>query len=182
LLLPQLLFLLYLLQQTLVQLRNCFVFQTSWFHHRRRCILKRSVHQPSASGSAVLLSVLITDDSLMKVVAESGEEVDEVAVLANIRPIIGAARDMRMTLKLCSLFCGNLNIAVTCSFLATILLLPRFTATPLPFDALLSTVYTSTSSFPVTSSTGTATTSTAVSCAFPSHYSYVYVCGSIDHG
>ena len=55
-----------------------------------------SVHQPVTSGgsSPVQLSVLITDDSLIKVVAEAGEEVDEVAVLANIRPMIGAARDM----------------------------------------------------------------------------------------
>ncbi len=44
--------------------------------------------------SPVQLAVLITDDSLVKVVAEPGEEVDEVAVLANIRPMIGAARDM----------------------------------------------------------------------------------------
>ena len=56
-----------------------------------------TVHVPGGGGggaSPVQLAVLITDDSLVKVAAEPGEEVDEVAVLANIRPMIGAARDM----------------------------------------------------------------------------------------
>ena len=46
-------------------------------------------------GHAIQLAALVTDDSLIKVVSLPAEDVDEVAVLAYVRPLITAARDMR---------------------------------------------------------------------------------------